>query len=77
MESVSIYLRTPLHSYGGTSAHLPAGVLVVEGQLVDRDASSIRVDADRLLDDRGRTLLDETVTLVLPWAKIDHMLVIA
>lgn len=77
MDSVSIYLRTPLHSYGGAEAHLPAGVLVVEGQLVDRNDSSIRIDAHRLLDDRGRVLLDETVTLVLPWAKVDHMLVIA
>ncbi len=77
MDRVSVYLRTPLFSYGGTGAHLPAGVLIIEGLLADRDASSVRIDAERLLDERGRVLLEETFTVVIPWAKIDHILVIA
>lgn len=76
MERVSVYLRTPLFSYGA-SDHLPDGVAIVEGRLAERDASSARIDADCLKDERGRELLDEAITLIIPWAKIDHMLVIA
>jgi hypothetical protein len=76
MDRVTVYLRTPLSSSGGSSAHLPAGISAIEGTLVERDTSSARVDAERLLDDRGRELLDESVTLVIPWAKIDHMVVL-
>lgn len=75
-ERVTTYLRTPLYSVGGTEAQLPAGILILEGILVDRDPSSIRMDVERMLDERGRELLDETVTLVIPWAKVDHVLVI-
>jgi|JI6StandDraft_1071083.scaffolds.fasta_scaffold186347_2 hypothetical protein len=77
MSRVTVYLRTPLYSSGGASAHLPAGVHTIEGVMADRDASSVRVDAERLLDDRGRELLDEAVTLIVPWAKVDHMVVLA
>ena len=76
MDRVTIYLRTVLFSYGGTD-HLPAGVMIIDGHLAERDAASVRVEADTLRDERGRTLLDETLTLIVPWEKIDHMLVIA
>lgn len=75
MERVTTYLRTPLFSFGG-SDHLPDGVMIIEGELVDRDVSAARIDADRLLDERGRELLDEAISLIVPWEKIDHMLVI-
>ncbi len=75
MERVSIYLRTALSSYGGAD-HLPDGVMILEGHLAERDAATLRVETDRLRDDRGRTLLEETITLIVPWEKVDHLLVI-
>lgn len=76
MDRVSLYLRTPLFSYGG-SDHLPDGVYIVEGQMAAAEDAYVRIDADRLLDERGRELTDEVTTLMIPWAKIDHVLVIA
>lgn len=76
MERVNVFLRTPLYSVGGGGAHLPSGVLLLEGMLMERDGAGIRIEADRFLDARGRELLEETLTLVLPWEKIDHVLII-
>lgn len=75
MERVSIYLRTPLFSFGGDDAPLPAGVMVIEGTSRETCDGAMRIDADRLADDRGRELSDESVSLWVPWEKIDHVLV--
>lgn len=76
MDRVMVFLRTSLYSYGGRDAHIPPGVMVVEGSLVHENQGSIRVDADRFLDERGRELLDEAMTMTIPWGKIDHVLIV-
>lgn len=75
MDRVTVYLRTSLFSFGGPEAHVPPGVMVVVGQIVDRPASSLVLEATQLFDERGRQLSEERVTLQLPWSKIDHILV--
>jgi hypothetical protein len=77
MERVIVYLRTPLFSIGGADAHLPSDVRILEGALISRDSASLRIDADRMLDTFGREVLDEAITLVIPWEKIDHVVVVA
>jgi len=74
MESVTVFLRTALFSLGGADSHLPAGVMVIDGKIVDRPAGALTVETSRLLDGRGRELGDQALTLQLPWAKIDHIL---
>lgn len=75
MERVSVFLRTPLFSFGGDEAPLPAGVMVLEGQLAAQEPGALRIEADRLSDQRGRELSDEAVSLWIPWEKIDHVLI--
>lgn len=75
MDRVSIFLRSPLFSFGGDDAPLPAGVMVVEGMMVAQEPGAIRIDAERLADQRGRQLTDESISLWVPWEKIDHVLV--
>ena len=74
MQRVTVFLRTSLFSFGGPDAHLPAGVMVVEGLLVDRVAGGVVLDTDRFLDDRGRELSAAGMKIQLPWAKVDHIL---
>ncbi len=74
MERVTVFLRTSLFSFGGPEAHLPVGVMVVEGNLVDRVAGGIVLETDRLLDERGRELSAAGLKIQLPWSKIDHIL---
>ena len=73
MDRVTVYLRTSLFSYGGPDAHVPNGVMVVEGEILDRPSGGIRMRAQRLLDDRGRELSRNETVLQLPWAKVDHI----
>lgn len=78
MDRVAVYLRTPLYTPGGAEAHLPSGVMIVEASLVEWNPAGVRLDVDRLLDERGHVLReDDVVTLIVPWAKVDHVLVIA
>ena len=74
MDRVTVFLRTSLFSFGGPDAHIPAGVMVVEGSLVDRVSGGIVIDTDRFLDERGRELSAAGLKIQLPWAKIDHIL---
>lgn len=75
MRRVTIYLRTSLFSVGGPKAHVPAGVVVVEGELVDEAGGGVTVRCERLLDERGRVLDESRLVLRLPWAKVDHLVV--
>lgn len=75
MEKVTVFLKTSLFSVTGKDGHVPAGVLIVEATVVDRPSGVLRVDTERLLDERGRLLSEKAVRLDLPWAKIDHVLV--
>lgn len=75
MERVSIFLRTPLFSFGGAEDAVPQGVIVITGNLEDDGGAAIRIEAEELRDDRGRTLSDDSLTLYVPWEKIDHIVV--
>lgn len=75
MARVTIYLRTSLFSVGGPKAHVPAGVVVIEGTVTEDGGGGVTVRCARLLDERGRELAESPITLRLPWAKVDHMVV--
>ncbi len=75
MDRVTVYLRTTLFSLGGPRAHVPAGVMVVEGTSPGSEGGAITVHTERMLDERGRELSDAELVLRLPWAKVDHVVV--
>jgi len=75
MERVTVFLRTALFSYGNAQAHVPAGVMVLEGAVVDRPHGGLTVQTSRLLDQQGRDQGEVELVLHLPWAKVDHLLV--
>jgi hypothetical protein len=73
MEKVTVFLRTALFSFGGDDAHVPTGVMVLVGEVVDRPSGGITIKTERLLGERGRLLSEAKHTLCLPWAKVDHI----
>ena len=73
MDRVTVFLRTSLFSFGGPNAHLPAGVMVIECTIAERLSGGLIIETDRMLDERGRELSDISLTLQLPWAKVDHI----
>lgn len=73
MERVTIYLRTALFSTAQES-HVPLGVMVIEGEVLDRPAGALTVRCDKLLDDRAKSLAEGPMRLQIPWSKIDHLL---
>jgi hypothetical protein len=76
MNNVVIFLRTALFTYGGEQGHVPAGATVIEGRILDeKNPGGALVETAKFLDDRGRKLGEQKVTIVLPWSKVDHVLV--
>ena len=75
MDRVTVFLRTSLFSFGGHDAHVPAGVMVVVGRLIDKPNTCVILETHAFLDERGRKVSEEGMTIHLPWAKIDHILV--
>ena len=73
MEQVTVYLRTARFSLGGKDAHVPIGVLVIDGQITDRPAGALTLQVERCRDGRGKVLSETAVTVQLPWSKIDHI----
>lgn len=74
MDRVTIYLRTALFSVAGAEAHLPVGAAIVEGSLVERVTGGLLVQTEQLRDQHGKALAEVSSRLMLPWAKIDHVL---
>ena len=74
MSRVTVFLRTNLFSYSGPEKHVPSGVMVIDGRVIEQSATGITLETDRLLDDRGRVLSEASLKLVLPHTKIDHLL---
>lgn len=74
MTHTTVYLRTSLFSLGGPRAHVPAGVMIIEGNSEYADGG-LTIEVDRLLDERGRELSNAPITLRLPMAKVDHLVV--
>jgi hypothetical protein len=75
MERVTIFLRTSLFSLASDTPHVPPGVMVIEGTVLDQPKGGLLIQTIQLLDDRGRVLGEDAQKLLLPWAKIDHIVV--
>lgn len=73
MDPFTVFLRTALFSTGGAEAHVPAGAMIVEGNITDRPSGAIVVETTRLRDARGRELGESKITLQIPMSKIDHI----
>lgn len=72
MESVRIYLRTPLYA-ARKSSHVPQGAVVLEGKVEEQAHGGMVVAVHVWLDDQGRALEGAAKRLFLPLAKIDHV----
>lgn len=76
MERVTLFLRNALFTLPG-GGHVPVGVTVIEGEIVSRAEDKLGggplVRTSAMKDDRGKTLSETPVLLVVPWAKIDHI----
>ena len=75
MEKVTLFLQTSLFSVAGPDAHVPHGVTVVTGTVLERSPATLRVRTEKLSNERGRVLNEAVLVLELPWAKIDHLVV--
>jgi hypothetical protein len=81
MKRVRIFLRTELFSVSaarGASgpAHVPSGVMILEGTLRETDGAGFHVEASGFQDLHGKALEGKPVVLILPGAKVDHVHVI-
>lgn len=75
MDRVTLYLRASLYSPPGPEPHVPPGGVVLVGKTSDRGGSGgITITIESMADERGRALPSKPVTVVVPWAKIDHVL---
>lgn len=71
---VRVFLRAPLFTLPN-QAHAPSKALVILGELGEQGAGGYLVRADGFLDEKGNPILAEPVTLIIPGAKVDHLLV--
>lgn len=76
LDRIRVMLRTTLFSTGGPDAHLPPGVSIVDGRLLEGGGMGLLVDVDRVYDGAGRALEANPCVLLLPSSKIDHVLVL-
>ena len=76
---VRVYLRQTLFALPGADAHVPHTAMVLDAQLVDQTTAGLTLKVDGYYDERGRKLegaVAKARTLILPSAKVDHLLVI-
>lgn len=73
MEKATVYLSTPLFSHGGPEAHVPPGTLAIDGTVEQHGAGALTIRAERFRDERGRELREGRALLMIPWDKIDHV----
>lgn len=75
MSNVTVFLRTALFSLGGDNAHVPAGTMVLKGTLPGPEVKgSLSLTVAECLDGRGRSLSTQSVSLIVPMSKVDHIL---
>ena len=74
MEQATVFLRTALFSADSSNAHIPAGVSILNVDILDRPAGTITVRVNEYRDARDRPLEGAPTTLNIPWSKIDHLL---
>lgn len=70
---VRVFLRQPFFTLPG---HVPKGVMVVEGVVQETTGFGMTLHIDTFLDESGKPLAGEGATLIVPSAKIDHVLVV-
>lgn len=70
---VRVFLRQPLFTLPG---HVPKGAVVVEGVVQETTGFGMTLHVDTFLDELGKVLPGEGVTVILPGAKVDHVLVV-
>jgi len=75
MDRVTVFLRTSLFTFGSADSHVPAGVMAIVGRVVEGPSGGLLLRAGKFLDERGRPLGEQEITLHLPWSKIDHLVV--
>lgn len=73
MQRVTIYLRTALFTFGGEAGHIPFGATVIVGTLDEQGGSGLTVTTAKILDERGRTVSEAVLKLLVPWSKVDHV----
>lgn len=76
LDRVRILLRTTLFSTGGPDAHVPPGVSIVDGRLLEGGNMGLLIDVEGVYDSTGRRLEADPCVLLLPASKIDHVLVL-
>ena len=73
MNQATIYLRNSLFSTSASSGHVPAGVMIIKGEIVDSAGGGVITITHQLCDERAKVLAETPLKLHLPWAKIDHI----
>lgn len=73
MDKVTVFLRTALFTLGLDDGHVPPGVAIIDGDVLDRPSAGLLLSTTRLRDERGRVLADRQVKILIPWSKIDHV----
>lgn len=76
LDRVRVLLRTPLFSTGGPDAHVPPGVTIVDGRLLEAGGMGLLVEVEGVYDGAGRRMDASACVLLLPASKIDHVLVL-
>lgn len=72
---VTVFLGTPLFTFGGSNSPVPAGCVGLEGEQLERQNGGITLKVTRFLDARGHTLSGVGRVLFIPLGKVDHMVV--
>ena len=72
---VRVFLRQPLFTLSGAE-HVPPTAWVLDGTLGDSTQLGAMLSADAYRDERGRVLEGKPVKILVPGAKIDHVLVL-
>ena len=80
MKNVTIFLRTALFCAGPAQhaqvqPHVPIGATIIEAEILDQPATGLLIRVGRLLDSNGKELAKTPIVLLLPWGKVDHLLV--
>jgi hypothetical protein len=74
---VRVFLRQALFTLPGAAAHLPAKTAILDGTSSDPSfAGGVRIFVEQYLDDKGKALEGAPCEILIPEAKIDHVLVL-
>jgi len=73
MNQATIYLRNSLFSTSASQGHVPAGVMIIKGEILEAAGGGVITLTHQLCDERAKVLTEQALKLQLPWAKIDHI----